>query len=221
MTIGSNAPLSATAKIASAGQKLTGNAAPLSAQAIISATGAKIYSPVLIDAISASVKNGDDDTALNVVIQQYIDDWALTETVAGWRAAEYEQLRNWAYPSVAVYYAALIANNQAALAQYYADYAAVDLRFPVGYQANPSTTAETEPYTMTANSADAFAITNLPNPSTVTVTGPGIIPETGISWTMTMGQFVFKVDTAGTYNVTIASGGIYLDKTFTVVAEEP
>ena len=177
--------------------------------------------PILITDVAAAVQAGDDDTALDAVIQQHLTDFEATETVAEWRVTNYAALRGWAYPPVAEYYAALASGDQAALDQYQADYLAVDTRFPdVLYVENPATTAESEPYTMLADSTDTFALSGLPNPSTVTVTGPGIYPASGLYWVMTGGLFVFRVDTTGVYVVTVSSGGLYLDKTFTITATE-
>jgi hypothetical protein len=175
----------------------------------------------LVTDIADSLQAGADDTALDAVIQQHIIDWSLAETVAEWRIRKSADLRSWAYPPVGNYYAALASGDQAAMDQYNADYLAVDIRFPDAlYLANPATTAEAEPYTMLADSTDTFTITGLPNPSIVTVTGPGIYPESGVWWERTTGLFVFRVDTPGQYVVTVASGGLYLDKTFTIMATE-
>jgi len=70
-----------------------------------------------------------------------------------------------------------------------------------------------------ADATDHPHITGIPNPSTVTLTGPGIYPETGIYWTIETGVFEFAVDTVGEYVLTISSGFPYLDKTFTITAE--
>lgn len=55
----------------------------------------------LITNISTSIRNGDDDTALNAIIQSYLDERAMTETVSEWRVANYSDLRRWAYPPLA------------------------------------------------------------------------------------------------------------------------
>lgn len=48
-----------------------------------------------------SVKDGDDDTELNIVIQQFLTDQGLSDTVSQWRLANYKDLRKWAYPDQA------------------------------------------------------------------------------------------------------------------------
>lgn len=192
---------------------------------------------LLITDISASVMAGDDDTALDVIIQQFIDDWGLTQTVEEWRIANYADLRRWAYPPEADYFAELVAGDMSG--EFIADCEAVNLRFP-SLPENPATTAETLIddiyYLIDADSTDTFIITDIPNPSVVSVSSPEpmrdwsvygldvlashIYPTDGISWTVNTGTFAFKVDGSGEFDVQVISED-YEDKTFIVLAEDP
>ena len=94
----------------------------------------------LITRIAQSVRNGDDDTALNVIIQQHITSYGLSETVAEWRVVNYEKLRRWSYPCICEFNDSKVklasgdttieAEGQAQLDQYVADCLAVKSRFP-------------------------------------------------------------------------------------------
>ncbi|MFZ5760937.1 MAG: hypothetical protein ACOY32_15075 [Thermodesulfobacteriota bacterium] len=185
----------------------------------------------LITDITASVMAGDDDTTLDAVIQQFITDWGLTETVAEWRLANYADLRRWAYPPVSEYFDELVAGDMSG--EFLLGCGAVNDRFPA-FPENPAATAETEPYYITADSTDTFTITNIPNPSTVSLLGEdlpfqlggvtypatNIYPVVGVSWEITSGTFIFKVNASCHFTIAIDSDG-YNRKTFHVFAQEP
>jgi hypothetical protein len=192
-------------------------------------------SEALITDIAASVQDGDDDTALDAVIQQYITDWGLIETVAEWRIANYEDLRRWAYPSPEMMAAA--ENNLVLAAENNLQIIEADERFPV-LPENPATTAASYPYTLEADSTTLFTISDIELPATVTVSGPQfyvynpldplgdgwfkdpvIHPAEGILWefggTGTT-QFKFAVDTDAEWWVTVSNPGTYADKRFII-----
>ena len=193
-------------------------------------------SETLITDIAASVQAGDDDTALDAVIQQYITDWGLTETVAEWRIANYVDLRRWGYPVFQEYIDELV--GVGITGSYVGECDLVNLSFPSAPE-NPATTAETLIdnlyYLIDPDSTDTFTVTGIPNPSTVTVISPeimrdwstygrdvdlaGLQPST-LSWAVMTGTFVFKVDGSGEFDVEIISEG-YETKTFIVLAEVP
>lgn len=60
-----------------------------------------IHYSTLITDIAKSIQNGDNDTSLNAIIQSYLDERSMTETVSEWRVANYADLRRWAYPPLA------------------------------------------------------------------------------------------------------------------------
>ena len=98
----------------------------------------------LITDIYNAIDSGADDTALDVIIQQHIDDYALTTTVAQFRIDNYTRLRRWAYPDPADRFDADVkfdygsrcddpgvqAEGQAQLNAYYDACWAVKIRFP-------------------------------------------------------------------------------------------
>jgi hypothetical protein len=49
--------------------------------------------------IADAIKAKEDDTVVNILIQQHIDDFNLTVSVTQWRLDNYSQLRGWTYPS--------------------------------------------------------------------------------------------------------------------------
>lgn len=219
---------------------MAGSTAPLSAKAVITVISGK-RPTLLISDIANSIKNGDGDTALNSVIQQYIFDWSLTGTVAEWRISNYAQLRDWAYPPYHNLLAALAKNTQAAIDEYVQDYFDVDNRFLNGpYIENTATTIRSEPYTMVANSVDTFIITDIPIGFIVNVQGPGMYPappsnilwspgapsgsELGVWWFcfgVGWDEFQFQVDTPGVYTVSIFNFTWYLNKHFVITAGAP
>lgn len=187
----------------------------------------------LITDIAASITGGvDDDAALNVIIQQYLDDWGLTETVAEWRIANYAELRSWGYPPFQEYIDELVTGNQSG--EFLSSCEQVNLRFG-DYPENPATTSASAPYTIVADSTDTFTITDIPVDSYVTVYGfeypypdgedvypvAGIEPITGISWAVDTGTFVFMVDKHALYYVRVSTPAVYTDKLFAIFATEP
>jgi len=186
---------------------------------------------MLITDIAASVRDGDDDTVLNAVIQQYLDDWGLTETVAEWRVANYADLRSWAYPDQAA-----IASGQYSVSVFEDNQDVVrtaDLRFPDAPE-NPATTSASSPYTAIADGVDTFTITNIPEASGITISGPQyyvdepgysgsygdptIYPSTGFSYNSgTQSTFIFKFALAsgGEWWITVNSVG-YAPKIFII-----
>ena len=85
----------------------------------------------------------ESDAALNVIIQEYIDGpfyFGTETTIAGYRIANYEMLRKWAYPDPMVKndvdvkigsdIPALISEGEVQLAQYIQDCLNVKTRFP-------------------------------------------------------------------------------------------
>lgn len=56
---------------------------------------------ILITDIARATKAGADDTVLNALIQQFIDDWQISTTVNQWRLDNYKDLRRWSYPESA------------------------------------------------------------------------------------------------------------------------
>jgi hypothetical protein len=91
------------------------------------------------------IKIADDinetDTVLNVTIQSYLDtEYRGTTTVSAWRIANYEMLRQWAYPDITIYNDAQVKINsgitaleeegEEQLEDYVTDCLAVKTRFP-------------------------------------------------------------------------------------------
>lgn len=164
--------------------------------------------------IAGVLNSGGNDEALNKIITQFIADWGLNTTVAQWRVENFKDLRRWAYPPIEAYNSAVISKDTEAVSEYSAAVLAVDLRFPaVLVVANPAVISGT---TIVADSVAEVTLSLLPNPSTVTVQHPGIVPETGIYWKRTNGIFAFRVDAIGPYTLTIDSGPTYEKKIFTV-----
>lgn len=186
---------------------------------------------VLITDIAGSVKAGDNDAALDAVIQQYLTDWELTETVAEWRLANYADLRRWAYPPQQAYFDEVVIGDMSG--GYIEDCTIVNSRFPQ-YPANSASVAGGIPAFVVADSTDTVSITNIPNPSTIIISShsasftydevtyppANIHPDAGISWEVTTGTFIIMVDTPGWYLINIYSAG-YEQADFFVLATEP
>lgn len=95
---------------------------------------------IYIKQIAQSVIKGDDDTALNIIIQGHIDSFNIQTTVAQWRLDNYSELRRWAYPnpvdlsdSVIKMESGdptLVTEGEAQRAQYVSDCLNVKTRFP-------------------------------------------------------------------------------------------
>lgn len=94
----------------------------------------------LITNIAEAIKAQKTDEELNIIIQDFINEWSEEMTVEEWRLANYSDLRRWAYPDYTIYLDAIVKincniqdiqlNGQEQLDQYYQDCMAVKERFP-------------------------------------------------------------------------------------------
>lgn len=65
----------------------------------------------LITNIAEAIKANKTDDELNIIIQDFITEWSLLQTVEEWRSMNYSELRRWAYPDSTILNDAMVKIN--------------------------------------------------------------------------------------------------------------